>query len=215
MKQKRKYRRIAILIAVGVTTVFLSCNSGTDESTSTTTDTATVMNVDTSNAMMDTGRMATDTSLMNKPDKTAVEEPKGVAKPNPTKKGMKGKVAVLNSPVKKGSSMEADKSGVYSNVEVIPSFPGGNKGLQKFFDDNLEYPNDASSEGVEGTVRVSFVVDETGKVSTPEVIGDKQGYGLETEALRVVNKMPTWNPGKLKGKNVKTRYTLPVRFVLY
>jgi len=140
----------------------------------------------------------------------------GMAKPNPAKKGMKGKVAISEAPAPKSTAkMEADNTGVYSNVEIIPSFPGGYKGLQKFFDDNLEYPAEATNEGVEGTVNVTFVVDETGKLTSPKVSGEKLGYGLEAEALRVVNKMPTWNPGKLKGKNVKTSFTLPVRFVLY
>lgn len=138
----------------------------------------------------------------------------GKAKPNPAKKGMKGKATVM-APAKGSGSMDMDNGGVYNNVEYIPSFPGGNKGLQKFFDDNLKYPEDASSEGVDGTVKVSFVVDENGKLSSPQVMGDKLGYGLDEEAVRVVKEMPTWNPGKLKGKNVKTRYTLPVSFQLY
>ena len=112
--------------------------------------------------------------------------------------------------------MEMDNSGVYANVEYLPAFPGGNKGLQNYFDKNLEYPADASNEGVEGTVNVSFVVDENGKLSSPQVVGkDRLGYGLEEEAIRVITRMPAWNAGKLKGQNVKTRYTMPVRFVLY
>ena len=142
--------------------------------------------------------------------------PTVTGKPDPSKKGMKGKVSIIpvTAPMA-DAKMEADNSGVYSNVEILPSFPGGNKGLQKFFDDNLEYPADATNDGVEGTVKVSFVVDENGKLTVPKVDGDNVGYGLEAEALRVVNKMPAWNPGKLKGKNVKTKFALPVKFVLY
>ncbi len=136
------------------------------------------------------------------------------AKPDPAKKGMKGKVIVMESPKMTGS-MEADKSGTYSNVEVYPSFPGGNGGLQKYFDNNLKYPENASNDGVEGTVQVMFTVDENGKLSNPHIMGEKPGYGLEDEALRVVKTMPAWNPGKLKGKNVKTNFTLPVKFQLY
>lgn len=138
----------------------------------------------------------------------------GVAKPNPAKKGMKGKV-VITTPTKKTGSMEVDKSGVYSNVEYIPMFPGGDKGLQNYFDKNIQYPDDASSEGVEGVVNVSFVVDENGKLTGLSTEGQKLGYGLEEEALRVIKAMPAWTPGRLKGNNVKTRYTLPVRFELY
>ena len=172
---------------------------------------------DTSVHTMDTSTvMQVDTSSINKQGNIAVTTPvAGTAKPNPSKKGMKGKVSLTESTAKSTGKMEADNAGVYGNVEVLPSFPGGYKGLQKFFDDNLEYPADASNDGVEGTVNINFVVDENGKLTSPKVEGDNLGYGLDAEALRVVNKMPTWNPGKLKGKNVKTKFTLPVRFVLY
>lgn len=137
-----------------------------------------------------------------------------VAKPNPAKKGLNGKVMITATPKPTGA-MEADNSGVYSNVEYLPIYPGGNKGLQTYFNKNIEYPQDASDEGIDGTVTVSFIVDETGKLTSPVVTGQKLGYGLEEEALRVISKMPNWTPGKLNGKNVKSRYTIPVRFELY
>ncbi|MEP6712400.1 MAG: energy transducer TonB [Ferruginibacter sp.] len=219
----------AAIIMLSVSAV--SChNNDTTSSTDTAISTDTSMmkvdntGIDTSNKMP--SAIATDTAATMGTSKMAdskmsdskMSDPKmsgtGMAKPNPAKKGMKGK-AVITAPMKGTGAMEMDNAGVYNNVEFIPSFPGGNKGLQKYFDDNLKYPEDASNDGVEGTVKVSFVVDENGKLSSPQVMGDKMGYGLEDEALRVVNKMPTWNPGKLKGKNVKTRYTLPINFQLY
>lgn len=212
MKRKNVFSILGI--AVMLSSVVVSCtnNDTTEDSTaSTAMDTVTTMTVaaDTSK-MMDTAAMAATTNTTNPADKT------GMAKPNPAKKGMKGKVTVVEAAVPKPTGkMEADNAGVYSNVEIIPSFPGGYKGLQKYFDDNLEYPVEATNDGVEGTVNISFVVDENGKLTSPKIIGDKVGYGLEEEALRVVNKMPVWNPGKLKGKNVKTSFTLPVRFVLF
>ncbi|MEO6490325.1 MAG: energy transducer TonB [Ferruginibacter sp.] len=202
-------------ILASVFTISCNNNDTTDDSTTTTKmDTMTVMPADTMHMTMDTTHMMADTA---KADNTTVKQPtSGMATPNPAKKGMKGKVSISTTPVKNmDSKMEADNKGVYSNVEVLPSYPGGNKGLQKFFDDNLQYPADASNDGVEGTVNVSFVVDETGKLTAPKVEGDNLGYGLEAEALRVINKMPNWNPGKLKGKNVRTRFNLPVRFLLY
>jgi protein TonB len=57
-------------------------------------------------------------------------------------------------------------------------------------------------------------VDETGKVSNAKVVGKPLGYGLENEVLKAIDKMPTWTPGAIKGKNVKTYYTLPVNFKL-
>ncbi|GAB2807615.1 energy transducer TonB [Ferruginibacter profundus] len=193
--------------AVILGTAVLSCNSD-DYTKSASTP------VDDTSATVATAPAAPDTSKMKVMDSTAVNKT-GMAKPNPAKKGLKGKVTVLPPPAAAaGAKMEADNAGVYTNTEVFPSYPGGNKELQRFFNKNLEYPEDASINGVEGTVELSFVVDENGKLTSPQVVGQPLGYGLEAEALRVVNKMPVWNPGQLKGKNVKTRFTLPVKFVL-
>ncbi|CAN5793689.1 hypothetical protein BH11BAC4_BH11BAC4_25290 [soil metagenome] len=213
MKRKNVFSLLSVAIIISAVAASCNNNDTTDSMSTTTTDSAsTMMSTDTSKMMADTAKMMTTDTSMNK----MATDNKGMAKPNPAKKGLKGKVSIAEKPaVKSTGAMEADAGGVYSNVEVIPSFPGGYKGLQKFFDDNLEYPTEASNDGVEGTVNVTFVVDENGKLTSPGVGGEKLGYGLESEALRVVNKMPTWNPGKLKGKNVKTTFTLPVKFVLY
>jgi protein TonB len=186
-------------------------NNDTTTSSSSTTDTSSkMMTVDSSamNMNHDSGAMApspTDTAGMNKMQ--------GAAKPNAAKKGMKGK-SVITMPTKMSGDMTPDATGTYANVDYIPSFPGGNKGLQDFFDRNLVYPADASDNGVDGVVNVAFTIDENGKLISPTVQGSNQGYGLDDEALRVVNKMPNWNPGKVKGKAVKTKFVLPVRFEL-
>ncbi len=214
MKSKNVFsmKLLGAVIISGLTVISCHNNDTTESTTATDTSSTTAMTADTSHNTMDTAVMPADHTAVNN---TATNK-SGTAKPNPAKKGMKGKVSVSETPAAKSNAkMEADNTGVYSNVEVLPSFPGGAKGMQKFFDDNLQYPDDASADGVEGTVNVSFVVDENGKLTSPKVEGDQLGYGLDQEALRVVNKMPTWNPGKLKGKNVKTKFTLPVRFVLY
>ena len=210
MKRKNVFSIKLLSAAIILSITFFSCNINdtNDSSTTDVMDTATAK-METATPMDTTSKMATDN--------TTIADKQGMAKPNPAKKGMKGKVAiapVMSPKTDANAKMEADKTGVYSNVEILPSFPGGYKGLQKFFDDNLEYPADASNDGVEGTVNVSFVVDETGKLTTTAIEGENLGYGLEAEALRVVNKMPAWNAGKLKGKNVKTRFTLPVVFQL-
>jgi len=189
------------------TTVFSCSNNDTTDRPATTADTATV-------ATSTPPVTATDTSTIKATDKMA-ESDTGMAKPNPAKKGLKGKVTILPPPAATAEvKMEADNTGVYANTEILPSYPGGQKALQKFFDRTLVYPEEAGSNGVEGTVQLSFVVDETGKLTNPEVMGKRVGYGTEAEALRVVSKMPPWTPGQLKGKNVKTRFTLPVKFVL-
>ena len=199
---------------------FSACNNNDTSSTVSTvaTDTTTAMMVDTSNKMntMDSGGMMNRTDI----DTTAAmanntSEKKGMAKPDPTKKGKKGKAIIAETaPSKMKADVKPDATGAYKNVDFIPSFPGGYKGLQKYFDDNLEYPTDAQDNGVEGTVRIGFTVDENGKLMNPTIEGNNEGYGLDEEALRVVRKMPIWVPGKINGKAVKTKFTLPVRFVL-
>ena len=127
----------------------------------------------------------------------------------------KGKVSVIASGAdKNNSAMEMDKDGFYKNTEVLPAFPGGEKALERFFENNIRYPEQASENDAQGIVKLNFSVDENGKVYQPVAVNDKVGYGIEDEAIRVFNKMPKWTPGKIKGKNVKTRYTLPIRFEL-
>ncbi|MEI2748373.1 MAG: TonB family protein [Ferruginibacter sp.] len=135
--------------------------------------------------------------------------------PNPAKKGMKGKVVVTPRTAPSDKNMEADNAGAYTNVDIYPAFPGGNDALQTYISKSLQYPEKAMEEGVEGTVEVMFTVNEKGKATDVHVMGDKIGYGLEEEAIKAVKQMPAWSPGKLKGKIVKTKYTLPVVFQLY
>ena len=133
--------------------------------------------------------------------------------PDPAKKGKKGKVSIVMAKNVSGD-MSVDKEGYYNNTEILPGYPGGEKALGRFYDDNIQYPVEASDNGVDGTVKINFAVDENGKLYAPVVTSPVIGYGLEQEALRVFNKMPKWSPGRIKGKNVKTRFSLPVKFQL-
>jgi len=172
------------------------------------------------------------TSRDNTSDKPATTDQSATAAARPSeaagpavktempKKG-KGRASIdLN--YMKGESMSASKSsakvvrdadGVYSRAEVMPMFPGGQDALQKFVEDNIEYPEDALQQNEEADVRVAFTVDEKGKVTNAKVISDNGAeYGLKEEAIAVVNKMPAWTPGKVNGKKVKTRMQLPISF---
>ena len=135
------------------------------------------------------------------------------AMPNPSKKGKKGKVSIVMANNISGD-MSVDKEGYYNSSEILPGYPGGEKALERFYNDNIQYPVEASDNGVDGTVKINFAVDENGKLYAPVVTSPFIGYGIEQEALRVFNKMPKWTPGRIKGKNVKTRFSLPVNFQL-
>jgi protein TonB len=203
-----------ILFGLVVATVIISCNSSTDSETDNNpvgTD-SSMMTKD--NTTTQTTTPDTNATIMTAPSADTVMASKtGMAKPDPSKKGKKGKVSVEMTSAGTGE-MTPDKEGYYSNAEILPAYPGGQKALENFFSKNIEYPMEASDNGVEGTVKINFAVDENGKIYAPKLISEKIGYGLEQEALRAFNKMPKWTPGRIKGKNVKTRFTLPVTFLL-
>jgi TonB family protein len=108
--------------------------------------------------------------------------------------------------------MEADKEGVYNRAEIMPSYPGGEDALRKYIENHIDYPQEAMDNDVQGTVKLYFAVDEQGKISNPTVISSRIGYGLEDAALKVVRQMPRWTPGQVAGKNVKTRFMLPITY---
>lgn len=110
--------------------------------------------------------------------------------------------------------MEKDKMGYYNRTEVLPAYNGGQTAMENYITNTIEYPQDAIDNNIEGIVTVQFGVDENGNVSNVSTIGNKIGYGLEEEAIRVVSKMPKWTPGQIKGKNVKTWRTLPINYRL-
>lgn len=98
-------------------------------------------------------------------------------------------------------------------VEIHPEFPGGYENMMKFLAKNIKYPKKAKRKGVEGRVIVQFVVNKEGKIEDIKIIKDI-GEGCGEEAARVVRKMPDWTPEYQKGKPVKVRFNLPVKFEL-
>lgn len=97
-------------------------------------------------------------------------------------------------------------------LEKEAEFEGGLQALYKFIRDNLRYPPQAYDAGVDGSVYVKFVVDETGKVSRLTLLNTR-GYGLDEEALRVVGMIPKFkSPAMMKGHAVKSYFQVPIRF---
>ena len=107
-----------------------------------------------------------------------------------------------------GQQSVQDQDGNYLVCEKMPEIKGGLKALQK----KIRYPLQAKALGVQGVVYVQFIVNEEGKVEKPIII-KKLGAGCDEEALRVLEKVK-FTPGYDKGKAVKVRFTLPVRFML-
>jgi periplasmic protein TonB len=98
-------------------------------------------------------------------------------------------------------------------VEQMPQFPGGIEEMMKFIKNNLKYPVIAQEMGVSGTVIVNFVVGRDGKITKIKVMRGI-GSGCDEEAMKVLEKMPAWSPGKQGGKPVLVSYTLPIKFQL-
>jgi len=98
-----------------------------------------------------------------------------------------------------------------SIVEVMPTFPGGDQAMFKYFGTQAKYPEEAAENGIKGAVYVAFVVERDGRISDVKVLRGIGG-GCDEEAVRVVRSMPNWIPGTQNGKVVRVRYNLPFRF---
>ena len=99
----------------------------------------------------------------------------------------------------------------YFPYKVMPVFPGGDVALMRFLSNNIKYPYSAQQNGVQGKVVVKFVVDSVGNVVKAKILKGVM-RDLDEEALRVVNLLPKWSPGKQDGKAVNVKYSLPVSF---
>jgi len=106
-----------------------------------------------------------------------------------------------------------DGKQIYSTVEVMPQFPGGDVGLMKWLQDEIQYPREAQDKGIQGRIVVRFVVTPDGSIENAEVVKSLDPL-LDQEAVRVVKNMPKWIPGKQDGKPAYVYYSLPVVFKL-
>lgn len=102
---------------------------------------------------------------------------------------------------------------VFDVVENAPEFKGGIQAFHTYISKNMNYPETAISNGIEGTVYLAFVINQEGQVEGPEILRGV-GFGLDEEALRLISESPKWNPGYQRGQAVKVRMRLPVRFKL-
>ena len=102
---------------------------------------------------------------------------------------------------------------VFMVVEEMPEFPGGMAKLMKYFSDNVRYPVVAADNGIQGRVICQFTVWKDGTIRDIVVVKgvDK---ALDKEAVRLIENMPNWKPGKQRGKAVSCKYTVPVSFRL-
>jgi periplasmic protein TonB len=106
-----------------------------------------------------------------------------------------------------------DENKVFLVVEQQPEFEGGYEAMMNFIRKNMRYPASARRMGIDGTVFVSFVVGKDGSINDVKVIRGISA-DCDKEAVRVVQAMPPWKPGKQNGKPVFVRFNLPIKFKL-
>ena len=146
-------------------------------------------------------------------------------KQQPVKKGKKAGTIKVNGQeikvVEQGDivTMEGEvdqdqaKEEAFDVVEEMPEFPGGPKALMDYLMTNVKYPKTAFDANIQGRVIAQFVVDKEGTVRDAHVVKSVDP-ALDAEALRVINNMPKWRPGRQNGKVVNVKYTIPVSFSL-
>ena len=156
--------------------------------------------------------VAPDEEVIEPPPK--VEEVQKAAISNVTNEGAPDAPVVDNIEVTGAGDgngvVAAPVEEIFTVVEQMPEAPYN---IQKYLADNIRYPANATRNEIQGIVYVNFVVGPDGSISNPAIMKGI-GYGCDEEALRVVSKLPNWNPGKQGGRAVQVRISLPIRFKL-
>lgn len=120
-------------------------------------------------------------------------------------------VPVINNYVKPEDPDETDDP--FTIVEEDPSYSGGYEEMQKYLAENIKYPQIARETGIQGTVYLTFIVERNGSVTDVKILR-AVGGGCDEEAIRVVENMPKWSPGKQRGKPVRVQFNMPIKFTL-
>ena len=108
---------------------------------------------------------------------------------------------------------------VFTRAETMPNWPGCSdeqctqREIMKFISKNFKYPQISKEYGIEGRVFVSFTIDESGYVTNIEILRGLDKY-IDKESIRVVESFPRFSPGRLRGKAVKVKYTIPIKCTL-
>ncbi len=160
----------------------------------------------------------------NKVKQAKVVQAKVVEKQNKVKqaKVVQAKVVEKQNKVKQNKVKQAkvvkqqtaqDGQTVELNPDKMPEFPGGNNGLAEWLSKNTKYPKEAKDNNEQGRVVVSFVVNKDGKATDAKVVRSISPT-IDNEAMRLIEVMPRWTPGKKDGLPVAVRFTLPMTFKL-
>ena len=133
-------------------------------------------------------------------------------KPVEMPNGTKDSEHVNTKPVEMPNAMKV-KQGErpYDVVEQMPQFPGGAAALMVYLTENIRYPEKAHKNNIQGRVIVTFTVEKDGSISEAHTVKSVDPL-LDAEAIRVINTMPNWIPGRQNGEPVRVKYTVPITF---
>jgi TonB family protein len=109
-----------------------------------------------------------------------------------------------------------DSNHVFTVVDKMPEYPGGQPAMMAFIQKNLEYPEYARNNNLQGIVYATFIIDKKGKITDIKILRSMTPpcIACDSEVIRVIKKMPKWKPGMQQEKPVKVKFTLPVKFAL-
>lgn len=120
---------------------------------------------------------------------------------------------IIVAPATQNQDKNPQDKSVFTVVDEMPMFPGGDEARMKYLKENIAYPEEARKAGIEGVVYITFVVEADGSMSDIGILRGIGG-GCDEEAMRVIEGMPTWQPGLQRGKPVRTQFNMPIRFTL-
>lgn len=118
---------------------------------------------------------------------------------------------ILKEPIKQGTTNVKNESTVFKYVEVMPVFNGGFEAMSNWISNHINYPRQAADNSIEGTVYISFVINTDGSISDA-FVERGIGFGCDEEALRAVEGMPHWTPGRQNNTAVRVKTTVPIKF---
>lgn len=122
-------------------------------------------------------------------------------------------VFAQSSTTKTEKTTTTTEDNVFTVVEQMPMFPGGDSALMNYLCKTVKYPEVAAKNGVQGRVVVGFIIEPDGSITNVRILRGVDP-SLDREAMRVVSEMPKWTPGVKDGKKVRVRYQEPVAFRL-
>jgi periplasmic protein TonB len=120
---------------------------------------------------------------------------------------------VVEEVVEQKEEIVEESPEVFTIVEEMPMFPGGDDSLRRYIAKSVKYPEVARENGIQGRVFVQFVINGKGRVEQTKVVRGVDP-SLDREAMRIIEALPPWQPGKQRGKPVKVSFTVPINFKL-